>query len=233
MNSGATLRMLDRADKEVMKLSRAEIGAVYEFMHKFRHNPANPGLHLKQLGGDSRLWSARVNQDYRALLLHIAEQDYLLVAVKHRKDVYDNLDRYAYRINRITGGIEVVDLQPVGDSILGRVVPEEQPPSPEPPSSPPLFAAHTDTQLVETSQSTPTTSWPPSPDPPPRSPPTTRRSKRFSASPSPDGRSSCIPRSANSSSAATTGLLASAVARVPERPSSPCTASPTSPSNCP
>ncbi len=149
MNSGATLRMLDRADKEVMKLSRAEIGAVYEFMHKFRHNPANPGLHLKQLGGDSRLWSARVNQDYRALLLHIAEQDYLLVAVKHRKDVYDNLDRYAYRINRITGGIEVVDLQPVGDSILGRVVPEEQPPSPEPPSSPPLFAAHTDTQLVE------------------------------------------------------------------------------------
>ena len=51
MSSGATLRMLDRADKEVMKLSRAEIGAVYEFMHKFRHNPANPGLHLKPLGG--------------------------------------------------------------------------------------------------------------------------------------------------------------------------------------
>jgi hypothetical protein len=22
---------------------------VYEFMNKFRHNPANPGLHLKQL----------------------------------------------------------------------------------------------------------------------------------------------------------------------------------------
>ena len=47
MNAGATLRMLDRADKEVMKLTRADIGAVYEFMHKFRHNPENPGLSLK------------------------------------------------------------------------------------------------------------------------------------------------------------------------------------------
>ena len=40
----ATLRMLDRADKEVMKLSRADKGAVYDFLHKFRQNPDNPGL---------------------------------------------------------------------------------------------------------------------------------------------------------------------------------------------
>src|SRR5262249_53236770 len=145
MTTGAALRMLDRADKEIMKLSRAEIGAVYEFMHKFRHNPANPGLHLKQLSGDSRLWSARVNQDYRALLLHIAEQEYLLVAVKHRKDVYDNLDRYAYRVNRVTGGIEVVDLEPVGDSIVGRVVP----PEPVVQQTFPLFGGFSDEQLVQ------------------------------------------------------------------------------------
>ncbi|WP_347681059.1 UvrD-helicase domain-containing protein [Plantactinospora sp. B24E8] len=164
--------MLDRADREVMKLSRAEMGAVYEFMHKFRHNPHSPGLRLKQLSGDSRLWSARINQDHRALLLHVADQDYLLVAVRHRKDVYDNLDRYSYRINRVTGGIEVIDLAPVGDSIVGRVVspeepvavpaPDEPPPVPapdepvavpapeEPPPVPaPLFARFTDAQLVE------------------------------------------------------------------------------------
>ncbi|GAA3726843.1 ATP-dependent helicase [Plantactinospora mayteni] len=175
MAKAATLRMLDRADKEVMKLSRAEIGAVYEFMHKFRHNPSNPGLRLKQLSGSSRLWSARINQDHRALLLHIAEQDYLLVAIRHRKDVYENLDRYSYRINRVTGGIEVINLEPVGDSIVGRVVspdssvavPEVAPavdlPAPgregeasydgEPGDSAavaaPLFERFTDTQLVE------------------------------------------------------------------------------------
>ncbi|MGC5053149.1 UvrD-helicase domain-containing protein [Micromonospora sp. DT48] len=152
MSAGATLRMLDRADKEVMKLTRADIGAVYEFMHKFRHNPDNPGLKLKALSGDSRLMSARVNRDYRALLLHIAARDYLLVAVKHRREVYDDLSRFAYRINRVTGGIEVVDLAPVGDSIVGRVVPPE--PEPEP-ARKPLFDAYTDAQLLELGVSEP------------------------------------------------------------------------------
>ncbi|MEU5943573.1 UvrD-helicase domain-containing protein [Micromonospora sp. NPDC047548] len=152
MSAGATLRMLDRADKEVMKLTRADIGAVYEFMHKFRHNPENPGLNLKSLNGDSRLMSARVNKDYRALLLHIADRDYLLVAVKHRGEVYDDLTRYAYRINRVTGGIEVVDLAPVGDSIIGRVVPPEVEPEP---AQKPLFDAYTDAQLLELGVSEP------------------------------------------------------------------------------
>ncbi|MBQ1075428.1 DEAD/DEAH box helicase [Micromonospora sp. C31] len=152
MNTGATLRILARADKEVMKLTRADIGAVYEFMHKFRHNPENPGLSLKALNGDSRLMSARVNRDYRALLLHIADRDYLLVAVKHRSEVYDDLSRYAYRINRVTGGIEVVDLAPVGDSIVGRVVPPETEPEP---TRKPLFDTYTDAQLLELGVSEP------------------------------------------------------------------------------
>ncbi|MFI6265298.1 UvrD-helicase domain-containing protein [Micromonospora sp. NPDC051006] len=152
MNTGATLRMLDRADKEVMKLTRADIGAVYEFMHKFRHNPENPGLNLKSLNGDARLMSARISKDYRALLLHIAERDYLLVAVKHRSEVYDDLSRYAYRINRVTGGIEVVDLEPVGDSIIGRVVPPEVEPAATPK---PLFDKYSDAQLVDLGVSEP------------------------------------------------------------------------------
>ncbi|MGC4808213.1 UvrD-helicase domain-containing protein [Micromonospora sp. DT233] len=158
MSTGALLRMLDRADKEVMKLNRADIGAVYEFMHKFRHNPENPGLHLKSLNGDARLMSARVSKDYRALLLHIADRDYLLVAVKHRSEVYDDLTRYAYRVNRVSGGIEVIDLAPVGDSIVGRVLPpaaEPQPaatahgPATDHATRRPLFAAYTDAQLLE------------------------------------------------------------------------------------
>ncbi|MGW3611082.1 UvrD-helicase domain-containing protein [Micromonospora sp. NPDC005163] len=153
MSTGATtLRMLDRADKEVMKLTRADIGAVYEFMHKFRNNPENPGLNLKALNSDSRLMSARVNKDYRALLLHIAERDYLLVAVKHRGEVYDDLTRYAYRINRVTGGIEVIDMAPVGDSIIGRVIPPDVEPEP---AQKPLFQAYTDAQLLELGVSEP------------------------------------------------------------------------------
>lgn len=146
-----TLQVLERAHKEVMALSRTEKGAFYDFLHKFRQNPDSPGLRRKQLKGDSRLWSARITDDYRALLLHIENDDFLVVAVKHRREVYDNLDRYEYRINRVTGGIEVVDLGVVGDSAIGRLLPP--PPDDrkeEAPTSPPgLFAQYTDEQLLE------------------------------------------------------------------------------------
>ncbi|WP_305779785.1 UvrD-helicase domain-containing protein [Nocardia nova] len=108
--SGATLRMLDKAYDEIMKLPRPVKGAIYDFQHKFRRDPTTTGLRFKQLKGDSRLFSARVNDDYRALLLHAGNQDYVIVAVKSRQEVYDNLDRYSYQINPVSGGIEFVDL---------------------------------------------------------------------------------------------------------------------------
>lgn len=61
--------MLDKAYDEVLKLPRAVKGAIYDFQHKFRENPNSPGLQFKQLQGTT-LFSARVNLDYRALLLH-------------------------------------------------------------------------------------------------------------------------------------------------------------------
>lgn len=153
MSAEARLKVLDRAEKEIMKLSRTDIGAVYEFMHKFRNNPEQPGLDLKSLHGDSRLMAARVKRDIRALLLHIGERDYLLIGVEHRSSVYEDLDRYAYRINRVTGGLEVmevdpIDMQPVGDSIIGRLLPSTPAPAP-------LFSAYTDAQLIDLGVSEP------------------------------------------------------------------------------
>ncbi|WP_432753387.1 UvrD-helicase domain-containing protein [Streptomyces sp. JL2001] len=153
---GVTLRLLDKADKEILRLPRTVKGALFDFQHKFKENPRTPGLKLKQLKGDSRIWSARINDEYRALLLRLAEDDWLIVSVKHRKEVYDRL---AYGINTVTGGIEYVDLQVVEDSVLRRIPPQE--PSPAAPSAPvppaeaqppapePLFAAWTDGQLIE------------------------------------------------------------------------------------
>jgi superfamily I DNA/RNA helicase/mRNA-degrading endonuclease RelE of RelBE toxin-antitoxin system len=156
MNTASvTLSLLDKADKEILKLPRTVKGALYDFQHKFKTNPQATGLQLKQLKGDSRLWSARVNDEYRALLLRLAETDWLIVSVKHRKEVYGNLDRLAYGINQITGGIEYVDLQVVQESVLRRAVPPqprpvEQPDVPaEPPQPQPLFARLTDQQLTD------------------------------------------------------------------------------------
>ncbi|MFV2177681.1 UvrD-helicase domain-containing protein [Actinomadura sp. LOL_016] len=154
--SGARLRLLDRAEKEIMKLPRSVKGAIYDFQHKFRNNPENKGLRLKPLKGDSRLYSARVNDDYRALLLHAGGIEYILLAVKPRGEVYDHLDRYRPQINPVTGGIEFVDLVVAEGSLTSGPAKAptrpESPKVPEPPEAPaeraPLFAAYPDERLV-------------------------------------------------------------------------------------
>lgn len=151
----ATLRLLDKADKEIVKLDRAIVGAVYKFQHEFRKNPEAPGFDLKPLKGHERLWSARVNREYRALLVRLGGNDWLLVSVKHRGHVHRNLDRFAYGINQITGAIDYVDLQVVEDDVLGGA--EAAAPhagtsagsAPEVASDVPLFAEYTPRQLAD------------------------------------------------------------------------------------
>ncbi|MFF2774607.1 UvrD-helicase domain-containing protein [Streptomyces sp. NPDC058052] len=153
--TGVTLRLLDKADKEILRLPRAVKGAIYDFQHKFKENPLLRGLRLKQLEGHDRLWSARVNDEYRVLLLRLADTDWLIVSVKHRKEAYEKLDRLSYGINRITGGIEYVDLQIVEESVLRRaaaprnVTPPAEPVPAPAPTPVPLFAAFSDEQLTD------------------------------------------------------------------------------------
>jgi superfamily I DNA/RNA helicase len=108
-------------------------------MRKFRQDPANPGLRFKQLKADSRLYSARVSDDYRALMMHLKDDEYMLVTVKHRSESYDNPERYAYQVNQITGGIDFYDMA----SLEGTVKPTA------PVGPPPLFARYSQSQLLE------------------------------------------------------------------------------------
>jgi superfamily I DNA/RNA helicase/mRNA-degrading endonuclease RelE of RelBE toxin-antitoxin system len=135
----ARLRLTEKADKEIDKLDRSVKGAMWDFMRKFRQDLANPGLRFKQLKGDSRLYSARVSDDYRALMLHVKDDEYMLVTVKHRSESYDNPERYAYQINQVTGGIDFYDMA----SLAGAVKPAA------PAGPPPLFAGYSASQLIE------------------------------------------------------------------------------------
>ncbi|MBF6340658.1 UvrD-helicase domain-containing protein [Nocardia abscessus] len=123
----------------MLKLPRAVKGAVLDFQHKFRNNPQHPGLQLKQLQG-SKLFSARINQSYRALLLHAGGADWMVVSVSSRQSAYNNLDEYAYQVNPVTGGIEFVDLVTAAEAV---------PVAPEPAAAPaPLFEPFSDNTLL-------------------------------------------------------------------------------------
>ncbi|MFD8805082.1 UvrD-helicase domain-containing protein [Streptomyces sp. NPDC059597] len=146
-----TLRLLDKADREILKLPRPVKGAIYDFQHKFKTNPDSAGLRLKQLQGHDKLHSARVNDEYRALLLRLADDDWLIVSVKHRKDVYAHLDRLTYSVNRVTGGIEYVDLQVVQEEVLSPRAERTAPPTvpTETAVLGPLFANWSEQQLSD------------------------------------------------------------------------------------
>lgn len=139
----ATLRLLDKADKQIRKLDRSVKGALYEFQYKFRENPERPSLNLERLE-NSELYSARLNNDYRALLLHIGDQNYILVAVKPHNDVYRNL--YRYQVNPVSGGLEFIDLEVVESAVA---TPEPEAGETDTAGPAPLFAAFDPARLVE------------------------------------------------------------------------------------
>jgi superfamily I DNA/RNA helicase/mRNA-degrading endonuclease RelE of RelBE toxin-antitoxin system len=134
----ARLRLTEKADKEIDKLARPVKGAMWDFMRKFRQDPSNPGLRFKQLKADSRLYSARVTDDYRALMLHLKDDEYMLVTVKHRSESYDNLERFAHQVNQVTGGIDFYDMASLAEAV--------RPVAPTGP--PPLFADYSESQLT-------------------------------------------------------------------------------------
>ncbi len=160
----ARLSLHHKAENELYKLDRTVKGRFYDFCHLFRQNPDQPGLDLKKLKGDSRIYRVKIDQSYRALLIPIETdphgvRHWLIVAVRHRKDVYDELQ---VAVNRVTGELEFVDLAVMGDSSLRRagitLTPAEPettpvtPPTPElepTPEQRPLLGAYTADQLRE------------------------------------------------------------------------------------
>ncbi|MGW1728131.1 UvrD-helicase domain-containing protein [Streptomyces sp. NPDC002306] len=116
------LSLYQKAEHELYKLDRSVKAKFYDFSHRFRENPHSNGLQLKALKGDSQIFSARIDDSYRALLTRTGtdehgDDNWLIIAVRHRRDVYEQL---SVAINRVSGEIEFVDLSVVGENALRR-----------------------------------------------------------------------------------------------------------------
>ncbi|MFE7634066.1 UvrD-helicase domain-containing protein [Kitasatospora sp. NPDC057518] len=118
----ARLSLYQKAENELYKMDSSVKTKFYDFCHLFRNDPGHPKLDLKPLKGDRRIYRAKIDPSYRALLAPVGVgpddvEQWLVVAVRHRKHVYEEL---SVAINRITGEIEFVDLGVVGQSVLKR-----------------------------------------------------------------------------------------------------------------
>lgn len=120
------------------KLPRGVQGKVTEFVNKFRNNPLAPGINYEKIsqGIDKKIYSARVDDTYRCIVVRQPESGvFLLLWVDHHDEAYAWASRKRCEVNPKTGAIQVFDVQLVTETV-------------ETPRKAPIFSAASDEQLL-------------------------------------------------------------------------------------
>lgn len=107
----------DAFKKAYQKLDGTVQKLVSSFIHTLQLDPNGNGLNLKKPEGarDPRIRTARVNDNFRAVMLREGNNLYLLTVMEHDK-AYKFAENASLDINRVTGGIELLDLTGLKDS---------------------------------------------------------------------------------------------------------------------
>jgi hypothetical protein len=126
---------------------------VREFTEKFQQDPTNPGIHFERIqAADDKVRSARIDQAYRAIVVHPPRGDvYLCVWVDHHDEAYRWVRNKRFEVNPASGVFQLFEV-------------EVAPPKPPAPTAPPpekrlpragadkervgLFATHDDEALL-------------------------------------------------------------------------------------
>ena len=118
-------------------LPKQKQGKATEFFNKFRTNPNSPGINYEKIdeGIDKNICSVRIDDTYRAIVVRCPDTNvYMLLWVDHHDEAYAWAKRKKCSINKITGSVQVFDVQEVA---VEKQVEKET-----------IFAAFTDDQLI-------------------------------------------------------------------------------------
>lgn len=101
----------DTFDKAYQSLDATIQRRVVDFMLKLRREPDAPGLNLKQPHGarDKHVWTARVNDNFRAVLWRPDNTTFYLASIKAHDDAYVYAAQTIWNVNNVTGGVEFYD----------------------------------------------------------------------------------------------------------------------------
>lgn len=97
--------------------SRLPLGTqkkVREFTEKFQQDPTQPGLNFERLAGvrDDKVRSVRIDQAYRAIVVHPPKGDvYLCVWVAHHDDAYAWVRNKRFDINPASGVLQLYEVE--------------------------------------------------------------------------------------------------------------------------
>ncbi len=88
------------------RLQKAQQKKVREFTEKFQRDPTHPGIHFERVEGatDDKVRSVRIDQTYRAIVVHPPRGDvFLCVWVDHHDDAYRWVRNKRFEVNPRSG----------------------------------------------------------------------------------------------------------------------------------
>ena len=97
---------------KLFKLSSEAQKKVLNFMQKFRENPKSPAVHLESINTmkDDTLWSARIDDTYRAIVGMLGKDVYSLVYVDHHDEAYRWAKNKRFAWNEHTQACQLIPL---------------------------------------------------------------------------------------------------------------------------
>ncbi len=123
------------------RVPRAQQRKVREFTEKFRTNPKGVGINYEKIHAikDEKVRTVRIDQKYRAIVLHPPEGDvYVLVWVDNHDEAMDWAKKRIFEVNPVTGSLQVFSVTEA-EQVVAKEKKTKQPG---------LLDAHDDTVLL-------------------------------------------------------------------------------------
>lgn len=116
---------------------------VVEFQDKFKKNPYGHAINLEPIAGfkDGNMRTARIGDDYRAIIGLLPNDDYCLLYVDHHDEAMQWARNKRFERNKMTGTIQVVPILTTAEPASTVSATETSQPLP--------FAAYSDEQLLK------------------------------------------------------------------------------------
>jgi superfamily I DNA/RNA helicase len=102
------------------RIPRAQQRKVRDFTEKFRANPKSPAINYEKIHAarDEKVRTVRIDQKYRAVILHPGEGDvYVLTWVDNHDEAMAWAEHRSFDINPVTGALQIINVTEVEEVI--------------------------------------------------------------------------------------------------------------------